>query len=254
MKNAEFVMALEKMEALGLTFMAAELENFLAEQGRADKTLLSSVLDLIELEFIPRMERMGKTRLKVSGIPEKKRLEDFDLNWLKSGLTRAKFDELSSLAFIERKENIILLGPSGIGKSHLMMGLGYSACFNGHMAYFASCGELLEELARAKRAGRLKKKLSWLKRPHVLLLDEVGYETLAPDEATLFFQLVNARYECGSIVMTSNKTFGQWGEMMSDNAKATATLDRLLHHAHIFSLTGESYRMKDRVKMEADMI
>ena len=254
MRNAEFAMASEKMEALGLSFMAAGLESFLSEQGRADKTLLSSVLDLIELEYIPRMERMGRTRLKVSGIPEKKRLEDFDLAWLKGGLTQAKFEELSSLAFVDRKENVILLGPSGTGKTHLLLGLGYKACLNGHMAYYASCGELLEELAKAKRGGRLKKKLSWLKRPHLLLLDEVGYETLAPEEATLFFQLVNARYETGSIVMTSNKTFGQWGEMMSDNAKATATLDRLLHHAHIFSLTGDSYRMKERKKTGADMI
>lgn len=254
MKNPEFAITTEKMTALGLEFMAASLESYLCEADRADKPLLTSILDLIELEYIPRMERMGRTRLKVSGIPERKRLEDFDLNWLKGGLTRARFEELSSLVFVERKENIILMGPSGTGKTHLLLGLGYKACISGYMAYYASCAELLEELQKAKRGGRLKKKLSWLKRPHVLLLDEVGYENLAPEEATLFFQLVNARYESGSIVMTSNKSFGQWGEMMNDNAKATATLDRLLHHAHIFSLSADSYRMKDRKKTGADMI
>ena len=253
MKNVEFMTATEKMEALGLGFMAAGLESFLSDPGRADRTLLTSVVDLIELEYIPRMERMGRTRLKVSGIPEKKRLEDFHLDWLKGGLTKARFDELASLAFVERKENVVFLGPSGIGKTHLLIGLGYKACVSGYTAYYASCAELLEELAKAKRAGRLKKKLSWLSRPHVLLLDEVGYETLAPEEATLFFQLVNARYEKGSIVMTSNKSFGQWGEMMNDNAKATATLDRLLHHAHVLSLKGDSYRMKDRQKTGVDM-
>jgi DNA replication protein DnaC len=253
MKNAELAICLEKMESLGLSFMAANLESFLYETGRSDKTLLTSVLDLIELEYIPRMERMGRTRLKVSGIPEKKRLEDFNLDWLKGGLTRATYDGLTALTFIDRKENVILLGPSGTGKTHLLLALGYKACISGFTAYYASCGELLEELQKARKAGRLKKKLSWLSRPHVLLLDEVGYETLAPEEATLFFQLVNARYEKGSIVMTSNKTFGQWGEVMNDNAKATATLDRLLHHAQVYSLKGDSYRMKERQKMGADM-
>jgi len=254
MKNAELAICLEKMETLGLSFMAAGLESFLYETGRHDRTLLASVLDLIELEYLPRMERMGRTRLKVSGIPDRKRLEDFNLDWLKGGLTRAAFEDLSSLTFIDRKENVALLGPSGTGKTHLMLALGYKACVSGYTAYYASCAELLEELQKARKAGRLKKKLSWLTRPHVLLLDEVGYETLSPEEATLFFQLVNARYEKGSIVLTSNKTFGQWGEMMADNAKATATLDRLLHHARVYSLKGDSYRMKDRQKTGVDMI
>ena len=120
---------LEKMEKLGLSFMAASLDSFLMEQGRSDKTLLTSILDLIELEYIPRMDRMAKTRLKVSGIPEKKRLDDFDLAWLKGGITQAKFKELSSLSFIDRKENVILLGSSGLGKTHILMALGYNIMF-----------------------------------------------------------------------------------------------------------------------------
>jgi DNA replication protein DnaC len=244
---------MDKMEKLGLSFMAAGLESFLMEQGRSDKTLLSSIMDLIELEYIPRMDRMARTRLKVSGIPEKKRLEDFDLVWLKGGITQAKFQELSLLSFIDRKENVVLLGPSGLGKTHILMALGYKACMNGYTAYFMSCSDMLETLQKARKLGRLKKKLSWFTKPHVLLIDEVGYENLGPEEATLLFQLINVRYEKGSVVITSNKTFGEWGEMMNDNAKATATLDRLLHHAHIFSLKGDSYRMKDKLKLGVDI-
>lgn len=238
-----------RMEELGLSFMAAGFESYLHETDRADKPLLDSIRELIELEYIPRKERMGRTRLKVSGIPEKKQLEDFDVSWLKGGLTAAKFDELASLAFIERKENIVLMGPSGVGKSHLLQALGYRACVSGYTAYYMTCAEAIETLLRAKKLNRLKKKLSWLSKPHVLLIDEVGYETMEAEEATLFFQLVSARYEKGSVAITTNKTFSVWGELMNDNAKATATLDRLLHHAHVLSLKGDSYRMKDKLKV-----
>jgi len=249
----EMQIVLEKMEKLGLSFMSAGLESFLMEQGRSDKPLLTSILDLMELEYIPRLDRMAKTRLKVSGLPEKKLLEDFDISWLKGGITQAKFSELSTLSFIERKENIVLLGSSGLGKTHILLALGYKACMSGYTAYFMSCSDMIETLQRAKKLNRLKKKLSWFTKPHVLLLDEVGYENLGPEEATLLFQLVNVRYEKGPIVLTSNKSFGQWGEMMDDNAKATATLDRLLHHAHIISLKGDSYRMKDKLKTGVDL-
>ncbi|WP_083771440.1 IS21-like element helper ATPase IstB [Sediminispirochaeta smaragdinae] len=158
---------------------------------------------------------------------------------------------MSNLAFIERRENIILLGPSGLGKTHLMTALGQKACLNGYTAYFISCLDLLERLQRSRDQGRLKNKLTWFGKPHVLLIDEVGYENLNSEQAALFFQLINTRYERGSIILTSNKTFGKWGEIMADDAVATATLDRLLHHSHVVSLKGDSYRMKDRMKIGA---
>ncbi len=239
----------ERMENLGLSFMAAGFDSFLSDQSRREDSLLEVLTDLIDLEYHPRKERMARTRLKVSGIPQHKRLEDFDLDWLKGGLTQKKFNELSTLSFIERKENIILLGPSGLGKTHLLLALGHKACLNGFTAYYISCVDLLERLSKAREQGRLKRKLQWFSKSHVLLIDEVGYENLTPEQATLFFQLVNTRYENGSIILTSNRNFGRWGEIMSDDAVATATLDRLLHHAHVLSLEGDSYRMKDRLKI-----
>ena len=239
----------ERMENLGLSFMAAGFDSFLSDQSRREDSLLEVLSDLIDLEYHPRKERMARTRLKVSGIPQHKRLEDFDLDWLKGGLTQKKFNELSTLSFIERKENIILLGPSGLGKTHLLLALGHKACLSGFTAYYISCVDLLERLSKAREQGRLKRKLQWFSKPHVLLIDEVGYENLTPEQATLFFQLVNTRYENGSIILTYNRNFGRWGEIMSDDAVATATLDRLLHHAHVLSLEGDSYRMKDRLKI-----
>lgn len=241
----------ERMEELGLSFMAANLESFLAQASREEKPLKVAIFDLLELEYIPRKERMAKTRLKVSGMPEIKKLEDFQLEWPKGGLTQRKFQELSTLAFIERKENIVFMGPSGLGKTHLMLALGHKACMSGFTAYYISCIDLIEGLIKARSTNRLKRKLKWYRKPHALLIDEVGYEKLNQEEATLFFQLINTRYEHCSIIMTTNKTFSQWGEMMSDDAVATATLDRLLHHAHIVSLHGQSYRMKDKMKVGA---
>jgi DNA replication protein DnaC len=240
-----------KLQELGLSFMAASLESYLADQSRNENTLLERLTDLVDLEYIPRRERAARTRLKISGMPHYKRLEDFDLSWLKGGLTKQKFSELSSLAFIDRKENIFLLGPSGVGKTHLLLGLGTKACSNGYSAYYMTCHDLVEELVRAKEQNRLKRKLIWFRKPHVLLIDEVGYEPLSAEQAHVFFQLINARYECGSIIMTSNKAFSKWAELMSDEAVATAMLDRLLHHSHTLSLQADSYRMKDRLKVGA---
>ena len=249
MNNITTELVKERMEKLGLSFMAAGFDSFLSDQSCREDSLLEVLTDLIDLEYHPRKERMARTRLKVSGIPVNKRLEDFDLSWLKGGLTQKKFNELSTLSFIERKENIILLGPSGLGKTHLLLALGHKACLNGFTAYYISCVDLLERLLKSREQGRLKRKLQWFVKPHVLLIDEVGYENLSPEQATLFFQLVNTRYENGSIILTSNRNFGRWGEIMSDDAVATATLDRLLHHAHVLSLEGDSYRMKDRLKI-----
>lgn len=249
--NLQMEMITSKLEELGLGFLSAGLESYLGESARHEKTLMENISDLIDLEYHPRMERMAKTRLKVSGLPEVKRLEDFDLTWPKGGITKAVFNEISSLNFIQRKENIILMGPSGLGKTHLMLSLGHKACMSGYTAYYISCMDLLENLMKARENNRLKRKLKWFRKPHVLLVDEVGYENLTREQAALFFQLVNVRYEHHPIIMTTNKIFGQWGEIMSDDAVATATLDRLLHHAQIISLKGDSYRMKDRLKIGA---
>lgn len=249
--NVQMANITARLDYLGLTVLSNSLESFLSDPARKDETLVESLYALLDIEYCLRKERSARTRIKVSGMPSMKRLDDYDLAWIKGGLSAAKLKELSTLAFIERKENIILLGPSGLGKTHLMLALGHHACMNGYTAYHMSCRDAVDALKRADDAGRLKRKLKWLTKPHVLLLDEVGYESLSPEQASMLFQLINARYEHGSIVVTSNKTFGKWAELMSDEAVATAMLDRLLHHAHVLSLKGDSYRMKDRIKVGA---
>ena len=252
MENVKLITLKERMEELGLSFMAAGFDSFLEEQARNENTLLDRIYDLIETELIPRKERAGKTRLKISAIPQYKTLEAFDLSWLKGGLTQEKFNEISTLSFVERKENVFFLGPSGVGKTHLMSALGCKACISGYSAYYISCHDLVESLIKAKEQNRLSRKLRWFAKPNILLVDEVGYEPLNAEETHVLFQLINVRYETGSMIMTSNKTFGRWTEFMNnDEAVATASLDRLLHHCHIVSLQADSYRMKDRMKVGA---
>lgn len=240
-----------RMEELGLPFIASSLETFLADARRADMTLLDSIRDLIDIEYSARRERTARTRLKLSGMPQVKRLDEFDLSWLKGGLPQGRFEELSSLSFVERKENVLFLGPSGVGKTHLMLALGHKACISGYTAYYISCRDAIEKLLKAREQNRLRKTLAWFRKPHVLMLDEVGHEPLTPEQAHVLFQLVNARYEVAPIIMTSNRSFAKWAELMSDEAVATAMLDRLLHHAQVFSLKADSYRMKNRMKIGA---
>ncbi len=240
-----------RMQELGLSFMSAGLATFLGAPGRGDISLFDSIRELVDVEYVARTERTARTRLKLSGMPQYKRLDDFDLSWLKGGLPTARFEDLRSLAFVERKENVVLLGPSGVGKTHLMLGLGHHACMSGYSAYYISCREAIEKLLKAREQSRLRKALAWFRKPHVLLIDEVGHEPLSPEQAHVFFQLVNVRYETGTIVMTSNRPFSKWAELMSDEAVATAMLDRLLHHAQVFSLKADSYRMKERLRVGA---
>jgi DNA replication protein DnaC len=246
--NAQLASVSGRLEDMGLSFMAANLESFLADEGRKDSSVLDLISAFVDTEYVPRRERAIRSRLKLSAIPSKKLLDDFDLSWLKGGLSQAKLAELKSLRFIERKENVLLMGASGLGKTHLMNGLAHEACIAGYMAYFVTSTGLMESLAHAKSQNRLKRKLSWLRKPHLLVIDEVGYENYTTEQSNLFFQVVNARYESGSIIITTNKPFSRWAEIMADDAIATAILDRLLHHAHVVSLKGDSYRMKDRLK------
>lgn len=238
-----------RMQDLGLSFMAAGLESFLEAQSHMDNTLAQSVADLLELEYLPRKERAAKSRLKLSGMPAVKRLEEFEIDWLKGGITARQIAELSTLAFIERRENVVLMGPSGLGKTHLMLALAHKACMTEYTVWYTSCIDLIENMSHAREQGRLRRKLTWLRKPHLMLIDEVGYELLTKEQANLFFQVINARYEHGSMILTTNKPFARWAEMLGDEAIATATIDRLLHHAHVYSLKGDSYRMKDRLKI-----
>lgn len=204
---------------------------------------------LLNRELEARGERTRATLLKLASLPAVKTLEQYDFAFA-SGAPRAQVQELASLAFVERAENIVLLGPSGVGKSHLAIALAYRAIMAGIKTRFITAADLMLQLATAHHQGRLKEYFNRaVIGPRLLVIDEIGYLPFGREEANLFFNVVAKRYERGSMILTSNLPFTQWSGAFADDQTLTAAmLDRLLHHAHIVQISGESYRLKDKRK------
>jgi len=212
----------------------------------------SDLLDrLFEEELANRESRRVRNALKLSGIPALKTLDSFDFAFQPS-LDKARIAELASLGFLENKENVLLLGPPGVGKTHLAVALAVKACQCGFSVYFTTLHDLVKNLAAAETGGKLKQKLrTYTHKSALLVVDEVGYLPLSRREANYLFQLVSARYEKSSLILTSNKSFTEWSEMMGDEVIAAAILDRLLHHSHVISIRGQSYRLRDKLTAAA---
>lgn len=175
--------------------------------------------------------------------PIKRVSPEFDFDFAK-GVDRSLINELASLAFVSSSSNVVLLGPPGVGKTHLSVGLGLCALRGGHSVYFTTMSRLAHDLERTLSARRVHKYFA----PKVLIIDEIGYRPLTASAASIFFDVISARYETGSIICSSNKGFSEWGSLMGDSVLATAILDRLLHHFSVINIRGESYRLKDRHK------
>ncbi len=218
----------------------------LGERARADGWSYEEYLGAcLEREVAARQSHGGEARIRAARFPARKGVEEFDFEHQRS-VRREVIAHLGALDFVAARENVVFLGPPGTGKSHLSIALGIRACQAGHRVLFATAAQWVARLAEAHAAGRLQLELLRLGRYPLLVIDEVGYIPFEADAANLFFQLVSSRYERASVIVTSNKPFGRWGEVFGDATVAAAMIDRLVHHAEVVSLKGDSYRLKDR--------
>lgn len=219
-----------------------------AQQAATEKLSYTDFLErILQSEVNHKITRSRSLLARTAGFPAIKTLEDFDFRCA-TGVPEAKLNELATLAFVERQENVVLIGPSGIGKTHLAIALGYLATQANMKARFISAADLMIQMQIARQQGRYKETLRRvIRHPRLLIIDEVGYLPMARSQANDFFQVIANRYEQGSVIVTSNLNFGQWGHTFADDDVLTAAmLDRLLHHSHVIQCRGESYRLREK--------
>jgi DNA replication protein DnaC len=224
------------------------LDHAVRQLERGEASALELIDTLLAEELTVRENRRIKTALRMARLATIKTLPGFDFSFQPS-LDRERVLALAELQFVDRREVVHFLGPPGTGKSHLALALGVEAVKAGRSVYFATLADIVGTLTKAEREGQLRERIRWFCRAALLIVDEIGYLPVVHGGGNLFFQLVNARYEKGAMILTSNRGFAEWGEVFGDPVVATALLDRLLHHAVVIQIEGSSYRLRQHADL-----
>lgn len=227
--------------------MLPDMASAAQEQG---KSYLSFLDELLEEEVAQKEQRRIDTLLKLSGLPFTKTIEEFDFSF-QPKLDRQQVITLFDLDFVRRKENVIFLGPPGVGKTHLAVSLAVKACRSGMTIFFTTMADLIAKLKKDTDLGNKIRQKSYY-RSVLVIVDEVGYTPVSREECHLFFRFISHRYERASIIITSNKSFTEWAELFHDQVIVTAILDRLLHHSIVVNIKGNSYRLRDKLGKEVE--
>lgn len=240
----ELEMLLQKLK---MDHLDLQLDTICEQAATKELDYKSFLTQALGAEWNGRFQKGIETRLRQARFPWVKTIEQFDFDFQPS-LDKRQVRELAGLSFLERSHNVVILGPPGVGKTHLAVALGVKAVEAGYSVHFSTLETLMTRLLKAKHENRLERALKQLVYPKLLIIDEIGYLPLSRDEASLFFRLIVRRYERASLIVTSNKSFLDWGDVFNDHVLATAILDRLLHHATTLNVKGESYRLKEKRK------
>lgn len=245
MSHLEYERLHRNLKILKLVTFETILDNYLEVAAKEERSIIE-ILDYLIYQELQRKEAQAlKLRLRKAAFPMDKTVDNFDFDFQPS-IDRTVIGELVSLKFIHNAENIVFLGPPGVGKTHLAIGIGVAAVKAGFKVYFSNAASLVESLAKANRENRLDELIRRISKFHLLIIDEMGYLPFDNDGAHCFFQLISRRYEKAATMFTSNKSYGEWGEIFLDRVIAAAILDRILHHCTTVNIKGNSYRLKDR--------
>ena len=229
--------------------MGLHLEEIASAVGAENLSFTEGLLKLTNYEVDFKENTAVQSTIHAAAFPFVKTLKDFDFSFQPS-VSETQMQEFCSLGFMERAENIVFLGSSGVGKTHLATAIGIAAAQHHNITYFIKCHDLLQQLKKARLENRLEARLKHLNRYKLLIIDEIGYLPIDKEDSNLFFQLIDMRYEKKSTIFTTNINFGDWDSIFYDAVVADAILNRILHHSHVVSITGDSYRLKDLVREE----
>lgn len=242
---ASYQKLINGLSELGIQKMQEHLDTYIDLVNKGDKSFSEALEELVEIERKNNQVRRENANVMVAHFPFIKTMDDFDFDFQPS-LNKKELLEFNNLGFLDRHENILFVGSSGVGKTHLATAIGISCAKKRNITYFITFENLMTQLKMAHHENRLEARLKFFAKYKVLIIDEIGYMPIDIDSANLFFQLIARRYEKNSTIITTNTPFSKWGEIFGSPTLANAVLDRLLHHSSVISIKGQSYRLKDK--------
>jgi len=247
--NSSYTKLIDNLKYLKLNQMVTHLDETIDFMNKNELSFVDALIKLTDYEIDMKEINMIKSMVKVAAFPHLKEIKDFDFSFQPS-INKEQILDFTTLRFIEQKENIVFLGSSGVGKTHLATSIGIAAAKKRTSTYFIKCNDLILNLKKAKLENRLEARLKHYTRYKLLIIDEIGYLPIDEDDAKLFFQLIDMRYENKSTIFTTNANFKSWGDIFQDPKLANAILDRILHHATVVNIVGDSYRLKDHIQTD----